>query len=107
MERKLVYENHKGSKITFEYKPPFILSMCDGFHEVSGTVNSVSSAYGVGTTWNGTSIGERDLTIKGTISENVQENRLLLFDMFPLNSEGTLYYYEGEIQRKINCVMQM
>lgn len=106
MERKLVYENYKGSKITFEYKPPFILSMCDGFHEVSGTVNSVSSAYGVGTTWNGTSIGERDLTIKGTISENIQENRLLLFDMFPLNSEGILYYYEGEIQRKINCVVE-
>ena len=106
MERKLVYENHKGSTITFEYKPPFILSMCDGFHEVSGTVNSVSSAYGVGTTWNGTSISERDLTIKGTISQNVQENRLLLYDMFPLNSEGTLYYYEGEIERKIKCIVE-
>lgn len=106
MERTLIYKNHKGNMITFTYKPPFLLGICDGFHEVIGTVNTIGSAYGVGTKWNGTSIGERDLTIKGTITENVQENRLLLFDMFPINSEGTLYYYEGNIERKINCVVE-
>lgn len=106
MERTLIYKNHKGDMITFTYKPPFLLSICDGFHETVGTVNSVSSAYGVGTTWNGTSIGQRDLTIKGTITDNVQENRLLLYDMFPLNSEGTLYYYEGDIERKITCLVE-
>lgn len=106
MERTLIYKNHKGNMITFTYKPPFLLGICDGFHEVIGTVNTIGSAYGVGTKWNGTSIGERDLTIKGTITENVQENRLLLFDMFPQNSEGTLYYYEGEIERKITCLVE-
>lgn len=106
MERTLIYKNHKGDMITFTYKPPFLLSICDGFHETVGTVNSVSSAYGVGTTWNGTSIGQRDLTIKGTITDNIQENRLLLYDMFPLNSEGTLYYYEGDIERKITCLIE-
>lgn len=106
MERTLIYRNHKGDMITFTYKPPFLLSICDGFHETVGTVNSVSSAYGVGTTWNGTSIGQRDLTIKGTITDNIQENRLLLYDMFPLNSEGTLYYYEGDIERKITCLVE-
>ncbi len=106
MERTLIYKNHKGDMITFTYKPPFLLSICDGFHETVGTVNSVSSAHGVGTTWNGTSIGQRDLTIKGTITDNIQENRLLLYDMFPLNSEGTLYYYEGDIERKITCLVE-
>lgn len=106
MERTLIYKNHKGDMITFTYKPPFLLSICDGFHETVGTVNSVSSAYGVGTTWNGTSIGQRDLTIKGTITDNIQENRLLLYDMFPLNSEGTIYYYEGDIERKITCLVE-
>lgn len=106
MERTLIYKNHKGDMITFTYKPPFLLSICDGFHETVGTVNSVSSAYGVGTTWNGTSIGQRDLTIKGTITDNIQENRLLLYDMFPFNSEGTLYYYEGDIERKITCLVE-
>ena len=106
MERTLIYKNHKGDMITFTYKPPFLLSICDGFHETVGTVNSVSSAYGVGTTWNGTCIGQRDLTIKGTITDNIQENRLLLYDMFPLNSEGTLYYYEGDIERKITCLVE-
>lgn len=106
MERTLIYKNHKGDMIAFTYKPPFLLSICDGFHETVGTVNSVSSAYGVGTTWNGTSIGQRDLTIKGTITDNIQENRLLLYDMFPLNSEGTLYYYEGDIERKITCLVE-
>ena len=106
MERTLIYKDHKDRIVTFTYKPPFLLGICDGFHETAGTVNSVSSAYGVGTTWNGTSIGERDLTIKGTITENVQENRLLLFDIFSLNTQGVLYYYEGNIERKINCVVE-
>lgn len=106
MERTLIFENYKGDLITFTYKPPFLLGICDGFHDVIGSVNSVKSAYGVGATWTGTSIDKRDLEIKGTITENVQENRLLLFDMFPLNSEGTLYYYEGDIERKITCVVE-
>lgn len=104
--RTLIYKNHRGEMITFTYEPPFVLGICDGFHEVAGTVNSVSSAYGVGTTWNGTSIGERDLKIEGTITENVSENRLLLFRLLPLNSKGTLYYYEGNIERKISCVVE-
>ena len=49
MERTLIYKNHKGDMITFTYKPPFLLGVCDGFHEVVGTVNTISSAYGVGT----------------------------------------------------------
>ena len=106
MERKIVYENYKGKKITISYRPPFLLGLCEGFHEILGTVNSISSAHGVGTSWNGTSIDERDLTIKGVITTNVQENRLLLFDIFVLNSEGILYYYEGEIERKIKCIVE-
>lgn len=108
MERKrtLVLENYKGELITFSYEPPFLLSICDGFHNVAGKVNSISSAYGVGTKWNGTSIGERDLTIKGTITENIEENRLLLFDLLPLDSEITLYYYEKDIERKITCLVE-
>lgn len=106
MERTLIYKNYKGRSIKFTYAPPFLLSICDGFHEVVGKVNSIGSAYGIGTTWNGTSVDQRHLTIKGTITENVQENRLLLYDLFPLDSEGTLYYYEGEIERKITCLVE-
>lgn len=106
MERTLIWENYKGDIITFTYKPPFLLGICDGFHEIAGKVNTISSAYGVGTTYQGTSLDERDLTIKGTITENVQENRLLLFDVFPLDTIGTLYYYEGNIERKIQCTVE-
>lgn len=104
--RTLIYENFKKEKITFTYEPPFLLGLCDGFHESVGTVNSISSAYGIGTTWTGTNIEERNLVINGTITENIQDNRLLLFDMLPLNSEGTLYYYEDNIERKINCLVE-
>lgn len=106
MERTLVWKNYKGNTVTFTYKPPFLLGVCSGFHEVVGKVNSISSAYGIGTTWQGTNIDQRDLTIKGTITENIQDNRLLLFDLFPLNTEGTLYYFEGNIERKINCLVE-
>lgn len=106
MERTIIYENQHGAIVTFAYKPPFLLGICDGFHSIAGTVNSSTSAYGVGSKWSGTSIGSRDLTIKGTITENVQENRLLLTRVFSLKSEGTLYYYEGNIERKIKCVVE-
>ncbi len=106
MERKLIYENYKGEKITFAYEKPFLLGICDGFHDVIGSVNSIKSAFGVGATWTGTSIDKRDLQIKGTITENIQENRQLLIDMLPLNKEGTLYYYEGDIARKISCLVE-
>ena len=97
--RTLILETKNKDLFTFTYEPPFLLGICDGFHEKVGSVNSISSAHGIGTTWNGTSIGERDLTIKGTITENVQENRLLLLEKLPQDSECTLYYYEGAIER--------
>ena len=106
MKRTLKYTNYKGKSIEFTYEPPFLLGLCDGFHEVIGSVNSIGSAYGIGTTWNGTSIGERNLLIRGTITEDVQNNILRLYDMFPLDTEGTLYYYEGNIARKITCVVE-
>lgn len=104
--RTLILETKNKDLFTFTYEPPFILGICDGFHEKVGSVNSISSAHGVGTTWNGTSIGERDLTIKGTITENVQENRLLLLEKLPQDSECTLYYYEADIERKITCLVE-
>lgn len=104
--RTLILETKNKDLFTFTYESPFILGICDGFHEKVGSVNSISSAHGVGTTWNGTSIGERDLTIKGTITENIQENRLLLLEKLPQDSECTLYYYEGDIERKITCIVE-
>lgn len=106
MERTLIWINYKGDAVTFTYKPPFLLGICDGFHEIAGKVNTISSAYGIGTIYQGTNLDERDLTIKGTITENIQENKQLLFNIFPLDTIGTLYYYEGNIERKIQCTVE-
>lgn len=103
MKKTIVWKNYKGETVTFTSSPPFLLGICSGFHEVAGKVNSVSSAYGVGTTWQGTSQDERDLTIKGTIAQDILNNRELLLNRFPLHTVGTLYYYEGDIKRKIKC----
>jgi len=100
--RKIICENYLGEKITFEYKLPFFLESVDGLHEVTGVVAGMSSAYAIGENYIGTSVEKRNIIIKGAIRDDVITNRQKLYRVFPLKSTGTLYYYEDDLERKIN-----
>ncbi len=105
--KKIICENSiNKNKVTFTYDFPFFLNTVDGIHSVAGTVSTVSSAFGVGETYSGTGIKKRNIVITGIIKDNFCKNRKILYDIFPLRTEGTFYYYEEDIKRKISYTVE-
>ncbi len=110
MPKKIICENYLKEKIAFEYKLPFFLESVEGLHEVLGIVAGMKSAYAIGENYIGTTVSKRNIIIKGairgTVLEDVIANRQKMYQIFPLKTTGTLYYYEGSLKRKINYYVE-
>lgn len=102
MSKRLVCESYLHKKVTFTYEFPFYLEKVEGLHEVIGTVTGIKSAYAIGENYVNTSIEKRNIIISGIIKENFANNRQKLYSIFPLKTTGTLYYYENNLERKID-----
>ena len=100
--KKIVCVDQFNNRITFSYDFPFFIKQLDGFHKVTGTVSSSKNAFSIGEKYNGTSVPKRNIVISGMIKDNFVKNREFLYKIFSLKKEGTLYYYEDDISRKIN-----
>ncbi len=106
MYKRIVCESYLKEKITFTYVFPFFLVSDDGFHEVSGTVSGIKSAFAIGENYIDTSVDKRVITLVVAIRDNKIINRQKLYRLFPLRKKGTLYYYEEDIARKIGYVVE-
>lgn len=104
--KKIICKNNKNDKITFTYDFPFFITSIDGLYNVKGDVSTVSSAYGIGESYAGTSVKKRNIVINGIIIDNFVKRRETLYNIFPLDTEGTLYYYEDNIERKIEYIVE-
>lgn len=102
MSKRLVCESYLKERLTFTYEFPFYLQSVEGLHEVIGTVTGIKSAYSIGENYVNTSIEKRNIIISGIIKDNFVDNRQKLYRMFPLKTTGTLYYYEDNLERKID-----
>lgn len=102
MSKKMICENYLKEKILFTYEFPFYLISVEGLHEVLGTVTGIKSAYAIGENYTGTSIEKRNIVISGIIKDDFINNRQKLYRIFPLKTTGTLYYYEDDLERKID-----
>jgi hypothetical protein len=100
---KLVFENSYGNKITITNQFPYFLEEYDGIHEKSSELYGVSSAFGIGELYIGRSINKRNITITGVFKDNFISRRQYLYNVFPDNDEGILYYYENDFSAKIKC----
>lgn len=101
MVKKIICESYLKERVTFEYKLPFFLESVSGLHEVSGVIAGMKSAYAIGENYIGTSVNKRNIIIKGAIKTDVINNRQKLYRVFPLDTTGTLYYYEDDRKWKI------
>lgn len=99
--KEIVCENNKGKKIKFTYELPFYLISCDGLHNINGHVSGSKNAFGIGETYTGTSVDRRDIIITGFFVDNFIARRNELYNLFPIGSEGTFYYYENDVTKKI------
>lgn len=104
--KKIICENEKKDRITFTYDFPFFLLEADGLYKKEANVSTSSSAFGIGENYEGTSIKKRNIIISGIIKDNFLERRSTLYQLFPHDSEGTLYYYENDVKRKINYIVE-
>ncbi len=106
--RKIVCENSFGYKLEFGYHYPFYLDSYSGIHEYSGDVATIKSAFGVGVTYVGTSVNSRNITLTIAFKNNnlLQSRRKAIYNIFNLKDVGTLYFYEGDIERKIRYYVE-
>lgn len=110
MSKKVICKSEKGESITFEHNFPYFLISIDGIHNMLADINSSEGAFSIGEKYNGTSIKKRNIIIKGAFRcskfEDVIRSREKLYRTFPLKTQGTLYYYEKDLARKINYYVE-
>lgn len=107
MIKKVVCQNSRGNQVTFSYEFPYFLETIEGVTEVDGKVNTITSAYGVGSKYVSSSISERNIVITGSVKrDNITEKRQNLYKIFPKKDKGTLFYYEEDKAYKIEYYVE-
>lgn len=107
MIKKVVCQNSRGNQVTFSYEFPYFLESIEGATEVDGKVNTITSAYGVGSKYVSSSISERNIVITGSVKrDNITEKRQNLYKIFPKKDKGTLFYYEEDKVYKIEYYVE-
>ena len=107
MIKKVVCQNSRGNQVTFSYEFPYFLETIEGVTEVDGKVNTITSAYGVGSKYVSSSISERNIVITGSVKrDNITEKRQNLYKIFPKKDKGTLFYYEEDKVYKIEYYVE-
>ena len=107
MIKKVVCQNSRGNQVTFSYEFPYFLETIEGVTEVDGKVNTITSAYGVGSKYVSSSISERNILITGSVKrDNITEKRQNLYKIFPKKDKGTLFYYEEDKAYKIEYYVE-
>ncbi len=106
--KRIVCENSYGYKLEFGYSFPFYLDSYSGIHSYDGNVATIKSAFGVGVSYIGTSVNQRNINLVIAFKDGADliTRKQQLYNIFPLKDHGTLYYYESDIKRKINYYVE-
>jgi hypothetical protein len=106
--KKIICRNSYGYRLEFGYSFPFYLDSYSGIHNYDGNVATIKSAFGVGVSYIGTSVNARsiNLVIAFKDGSDLVTRKQQIFNVFPLKDHGTLYYYEADIERKINYYVE-
>lgn len=106
--KKIICRNSYGYRLEFGYSFPFYLDSYSGIHNYDGNVATIKSAFGVGVSYIGTSVNSRsiNLVIAFKDGSDLVTRKQQIYNVFPLKDHGTLYYYEADIERKINYYVE-
>lgn len=103
---KIKCVNQEGKSLTFSDNiiSPFILVSADGLYDIKSDVNMSDNAMAHGATYLDSYLQTRNivLTLRDYEEKYYLGNRELLDNVFRPGQEGTLYYYEKDVARKIN-----
>jgi uncharacterized protein (UPF0333 family) len=106
--KKIVCRNSYGYKLEFGYSFPFYLDSYSGIHNYDGNVATIKSAFGIGVSYIGTSVNQRNINLVIAFKDgpDLITRKQQLYNIFPLKDHGTLFYYESDIERKINYYVE-
>lgn len=106
--KKIICKNSYGYKLEFGYSFPFYLNSYSGIHNYDGNVATIKSAFGIGVSYIGTSVNPRSINLVIAFKDGADliTKKQQIYNIFPLKDSGTLYYYEGNIERKINYYVE-
>lgn len=98
---KIICQNSFGNSITFSDSFPYFLEKVEGLYEKSSELFGSKSAFGIGELYTGRSVNKRNIVLYGYFKDHFVERRDYLYNMFPDEDEGTLFYYEDNKKLKI------
>ncbi len=106
--KKIICKNSYGYKLEFGYSFPFFLDSYSGIHDYAGNVSTLKSAFGIGVSYIGTSVNQRDINLVIAFKDGADliNKKQQIYNIFPLKDKGTLYYYEDDMERKINYYVE-
>lgn len=106
--KKIVCKNSYGYKLEFGYSFPFYLYSYSGMHNYAGNVSTLKSAFGIGVSYIGTSVNQRDINLVIVFKDGADliTKKQQIYNIFPLKDQGTLFYYESSIERKIDYYVE-
>lgn len=99
--KKIICENAQGKRITISYSFPFFLLSIDGIFDIKHTITTAKEYSQDGESVTGSTADKRNIVITVQVKGDFAKNRNQLYDFFQPKETGILYYYEGDIQRKI------
>lgn len=98
---QIICENSYGNSATFTQSFPYFLEDYEGIHERISELAGISSAFSIGELFQGSSMPKRNIVLYGYFKDNFWERKQFLYNLFPHQDEGTLYYYEDNHSGKI------
>lgn len=105
-KEKFIFENERGQQIEFSVYSPFFINNIDG---ISGLKNIIYQNKGMGqdgSTYMGSTLGNRNIVIQGAITENKEQNRIKLLSIINPKLKAKLIYADGNIKKYVECVVE-
>ncbi|MDY7044434.1 phage tail family protein [Virgibacillus sp. M23] len=109
--QKVVFENNRGSSITFSNQPPFVLSSIEGLGDLEASIQDQKAPYQDGSTFIDSSMETRPIPIEFSILANnyseISKYRNKVSSIFnPKLGEGLLTYENNSGKWEIKCVSE-
>lgn len=107
MDRRIICTNENKIAVEFNYDfAPFFLKSVEGIYGISANVTTSENTTVDGSTYQGSTVKERNIVITAQMDGNYKENRDFLYRVFKLKSAGIFTYIEDGDTKQIDYMVE-